>query len=195
MSSNKNSILEYSDSNDNSESWSDKTSFDSLSCPKYYFRLDSSNTGTGYNRFDPKSQPTGYGFIATHGEFILFASNYAAIRVPRQLSKELLFNLDRLEEIKKLKQDWNGNGAEPFGQDLVNKTIVILKGLSDQPQVFPTARNSIQLEYENGDCYLEFEIFGDRISVLLSFGEIEEELDIDESKIQHYVDRFLEYVN
>lgn len=72
-------------------------------------------------------------------------------------------SLVRLEEIKSLPDNWNGNGAKMFSPKFISYVRAILTNLDVEPDVFPTARDSIQLEYENstGD-YLEFEIFEDR---------------------------------
>lgn len=76
------------------------------------------------------------------------------------LSSELAANLNTLEKIRSLEKNWNENQAEPFSDALVNKVIALVKTLSFQPQIFPTAEESIQLEFDNdkGD-YLEFELF------------------------------------
>ena len=75
-------------------------------------------------------------------------------------SPELVANLETLESIRALQKNWNENQAEPFSDALVNKVIALVKTLSFQPQIFPTAEESIQLEFDNekGD-YLEFELF------------------------------------
>lgn len=76
------------------------------------------------------------------------------------LSSELAASLNALEDIRALRQNWNGNHAEPFSDALVNKVIALVKTLSFQPQIFPTAEESIQLEFDNEkDDYLEFELF------------------------------------
>lgn len=66
----------------------------------------------------------------------------------------------RLAEISALKDDWNGNGAAQFSEKIIRTMRGIVDGLKIQPSIFPTARESIQFEYENdsGD-YLEFELF------------------------------------
>lgn len=71
-------------------------------------------------------------------------------------------SLVRLEEIKSLEHNWNGYGAEPFSASMISQIENIIRNLSKQPEIYPTAQSSIQLEYnnENGD-YLEFEIFDD----------------------------------
>lgn len=72
-------------------------------------------------------------------------------------------NAIRLEEISHLPDNWNGRGADKVSAEFLDYVEGILTGLDVEPDVFPTARDSIQLEYENptGD-YLEFEIFPDK---------------------------------
>ena len=74
----------------------------------------------------------------------------------------LLKSYDKLNEIAALNANWNDNGASAFSDQLVLRVRSIVTKLQHQPFIFPTAKSSIQLEYENsfGD-YLEFEIFED----------------------------------
>lgn len=71
-------------------------------------------------------------------------------------------NYQVLDEIASLKRDWNGNGANAFSEALVSKCRKILNGLRVQPDIFPTAQDSIQFEWNRtqGD-YLEIELFED----------------------------------
>lgn len=71
-----------------------------------------------------------------------------------------------LDEISKLKDNWNNNGAKAFSAKHIKICRDILNSLTIEPFVSPTACDSIQFEYEkdNGD-YLEFEIYEDRIEV------------------------------
>lgn len=76
-----------------------------------------------------------------------------------QLSK----NFNALESIRNLKDGWfNGQTGEKkaFSDELVDKVKKIISNLKNQPEVFPTGRDSIQIEFENenGD-YLEFEFY------------------------------------
>lgn len=72
-----------------------------------------------------------------------------------------------LDEIASLQYDWNGYGADPFSNSLIVKCKNILNNIIIQPRIFPTARNSIQFEYElEDDSYLEFEIFEEKITHL-----------------------------
>lgn len=68
-------------------------------------------------------------------------------------------NLEKLKLISKLKYNWDLYGAEPISKDLIDIMRNLIYGLKYQPEIFPTACNSIQFEYEkkNGD-YLEFEL-------------------------------------
>lgn len=72
----------------------------------------------------------------------------------------LLHSYQKISEIRCLEDNWNGNGAPGFSSQLLDSVLSIVEKLTRQPSIFPTARESIQLEYENnvGD-YLEFELF------------------------------------
>lgn len=78
-------------------------------------------------------------------------------------------NLRVMNEIAGLKDGWNGNGAEAFSSELMNRCRGILRRLEVQPDVFPTGEDSIQFEWEKDDgSYLEMEVFEDgRISMYL----------------------------
>lgn len=88
---------------------------------------------------------------------VKFSSGDSSINISKYES------LKRLTEIKNLPDNWNDNNAKKFSAKFISYVRTILTHLEIEPDVFPTARDSIQLEYENsaGD-YLEFEIFEDR---------------------------------
>ena len=89
-------------------------------------------------------------------------------------------NLETLSGFKQLPHDWNGNGAMSFEIALLEKAAQILKSLAYQPQIFPTARQSVQFEYhkKNGD-YLEFEIFDDKVIAYSKQKETENERELN----------------
>ncbi len=68
-------------------------------------------------------------------------------------------NLLKLNEIASLKENWNSYGASPFSPKLLETARRIIIGLSIQPEVFPTADDSIQIEYDGPQgSYLEIQI-------------------------------------
>ena len=68
-------------------------------------------------------------------------------------------NLKKLDEIASLEDNWNDNGANAFDPRLIDKVREIIEQSNIQPDVFPTACNSIQLEYsKKSGMYLEFEV-------------------------------------
>lgn len=74
-------------------------------------------------------------------------------------SKDLMDNLLKLNEIQQLPRNWNGNGAQKFSKKIINKAKSLLIDLTLQPQVFPTANNSIQIEFDRDNgAYLEFQL-------------------------------------
>lgn len=72
------------------------------------------------------------------------------------------------KDIENLQDNWNGNGAKAFSTTLIDRCKQIVSNLNVKPAIFPTAKNSIQLEYEkdNGE-YLEFEVFEDKVEVFI----------------------------
>ena len=76
------------------------------------------------------------------------------------ISKQDCF--DKLEEISELKENWNGYGAKSIDKDLINECWYIVNQLFVCPEIFPTADNSIQLEYDSDEAYIEIEIFSDK---------------------------------
>ena len=79
--------------------------------------------------------------------------------IEKTFSPELRRNLLKLEEIKALKRNWNGNKAKPIPKKIVNITKTLIINLDKQPQIFPTANDSIQIEYDGeNNSYLEVQV-------------------------------------
>ncbi len=105
-------------------------------------------------------------------------------------------NLNKIHEYATLKYNWNGNDADPFEKELLDQVEALIHTLERQPEVFPTARDSIQFEYyfKNPDeGYLEFEIYLNKIEVYMrSVGQPSREYDISfsEKEINRVVGEF-----
>lgn len=75
------------------------------------------------------------------------------------ISVEKLENLKKLEAIAHLEDNWNANGAKAFADSLITKVRNLVMFLEIQPEVFPTACESLQLEYDKADgSHLEIEL-------------------------------------
>ncbi|MCE5224222.1 hypothetical protein LLG10_08635 [bacterium] len=71
-------------------------------------------------------------------------------------------NIDRLQKLYLLDNNWDGYGAEKIDTSLIKFCVKVISLLDDdkQPLVNPTGRNSIQMEYEKEDgTYFELEFF------------------------------------
>lgn len=101
---------------------------------------------------------------------------------------------NRVQEFSSLEENWDGNGALPFTDKLIKTVEKILKQIKYSPEVFPTERQSIQLEFEkSNDDYLEFEVFENKIVVLVDFAEMYEEYVIDHgefNKVNNLLESF-----
>ena len=114
------------------------------------------------------------------------------------IQDELTSNLERLEDIARLDSDWDGYGAKPFTRTLIADVRNIIPYLSEQPEIFPTGRSSIQLEYHlPNESYLEFEVFEDKVVAMQVTGtdydnaQFWEFASDDVAQIRNITDRFL----
>lgn len=92
--------------------------------------------------------------------------------------KKKINNINTVLDFKKLPSNWNGNGAEQFSDKVVDSALKVLNSplLKYQPDVFPTGRKSIQLEYEKSNGhYLEIEIFDGFFSAFRDLNGTEKE--------------------
>lgn len=75
------------------------------------------------------------------------------------ISEEKLENIKKLEAIAQLEDNWNANGANAFADSLITKVRNLVMFLEIQPEVFPTACESLQLEYDKADgSHMEIEL-------------------------------------
>lgn len=80
---------------------------------------------------------------------------------------------ERLKEIEELEYDWNGYDAEPIPTEVLYNVGRLLECLEnngvdvDKFEIFPTARESIQLERKVNKCYIEVEVYDDKMSVYI----------------------------
>lgn len=73
-----------------------------------------------------------------------------------------------IDEFLLLESNWNDNQAESFDNNIIlnaKSFLEFIKELSNDISVFPTARKSIQFEYEHKDVYCEAEIFIDNVTI------------------------------
>lgn len=102
-------------------------------------------------------------------------------------------SFSQLKEIELLENNWNNHNSLPFSKSLIDKATNILKKLKYEPEIFPTACNSIQFEYEKEDGeYLEFEVFDDYISILYidEKSKFKEFNTTNENDVYEYVNKF-----
>lgn len=107
------------------------------------------------------------------------------------VSAQKKFSLDRLKQNKKiirslaaLEEGWNGYGGRTIEPQLISQVESILPEFEIQPQIFPTGRGSIQLDFvKSEDVFLEVEISSTEIFAYRKSGEKEEELELDFSEL------------
>ena len=121
----------------------------------------------------------------------LFCNSRSGVQ---SMNSEVIRSLNRLKDIESLEANWNGYGAKPFSEKLIDKCERIVSIL---PAIYPTGRNSIQFQYELSDrSYLEFEIFEDKTMCLQVPKRIYSKatevklMDSEDVRIKEIVDNF-----
>lgn len=70
-----------------------------------------------------------------------------------------LDNLNKIEKIAAFENDWNGNGGEAFTSQAISVFKEIINTLDKQPQIAPTGRNTLLMQFELEDkSLLAFEV-------------------------------------
>lgn len=68
-------------------------------------------------------------------------------------------NLNKIKKISLFEDNWNGTGAEKFTESAICYFKTIIKKLKRQPEITPTGRNSLLMQYKlNDHSLLAFEI-------------------------------------
>ena len=105
------------------------------------------------------------------------------------------FNLNKLNAIQSLKDGWNGNGAPAIPDVVIAKVRDIIEHIDIQPEIFPTALETIQLEFDNSRRdHMEIEIGAEDSAEIFivdyAGGESTEELPSDAAAIHERVMKF-----
>jgi hypothetical protein len=108
--------------------------------------------------------------------------------------KDKISNLKRLSQIEELPENWNNNGAEKISPAIIKSVRKLVMCLELQPEIFPTACDAVQLEWENeNDEYLEMEVMEDMINVFqvdADGGEQQTSIAINQEMVKNIVRNF-----
>ncbi len=89
----------------------------------------------------------------------------------------------RLDEFQGLQKGWNGYGAPPIPESVINRSRRFASALEREAEVYPTGRESIQFEFDN----IEVEIFESSVEVLKdSEGSLEVSVEDLDGAIERY---------
>lgn len=68
-------------------------------------------------------------------------------------------NLNKIEKMAAFDDDWNGTGGSIFSKKAIKLFKMIIEMLEKQPEIAPTGRNSLLMQYELDDkSLLVFEV-------------------------------------
>lgn len=111
------------------------------------------------------------------------------------IREKLVANKKRLASFKSFKTNWDGNGAIPIKDTVVDKVENLLSSLEYQPMVFPLTGGGIQIEHEITDEYFyEIEVYEDEVNAYIVVGEDEFEGSLSFDSLLSRIRNFENYV-
>ncbi len=100
-------------------------------------------------------------------------------------------NLDKINKISLLEDDWDGEGAMAFSQKAIQLFKTIIESLVEQPQITPTGRNSLLMQYEREDkSVLAFEVGENKTEAVFVPKE-----DFSLAQTNKYYENIAEHIN
>ena len=103
-----------------------------------------------YNRINSTGRLTAYAGALAAGRYGKSPGTTTTVREE---------NKEKLKVIRSLKDNWNGNGAPAFPEQIIARADALIDALLIQPELFPTALQTIQFEYDNSRRdHMEIEI-------------------------------------
>lgn len=57
-------------------------------------------------------------------------------------------NLNKIMKMSRFEDDWNGTGGKAFSPNAIFLFSMVIEMLEKQPEIAPTGRNSLLLQYE-----------------------------------------------
>lgn len=104
-------------------------------------------------------------------------------------------NCEKLVKFSKFADNWDGYNAVKFTQNIITKVKNVIENLNYQPNIFPTGRGSIQLEYyKDDDNFLEIEVSNSlSANLFYSVNGKEEEQIIDDNDIVSKLNELYKY--
>ncbi len=80
------------------------------------------------------------------------------------------FALKQLEQLEKLEPNWDGEGADPPSSESLlaaKQLLMSLDGSLPKPHIHPTRDGYVQIEWEEGEFYLEVELRSTQEAVIV----------------------------
>ena len=100
--------------------------------------------------------------------------------------------LMRLQEMKSLKKNWNGYGAEPIPNEIIEKVKNFVLHLKYEVEVFPTGNETIQIEASTNFGYFEIEFFENKSILFFASNDRNEIIEkaVNEKEAFEFINKF-----
>ncbi|GEM_PF-5588367 len=121
---------------------------------------------------------SGVTFVAS-GKAELYRKGYTGSVNDQEFAKDR--SAIKIRDFAELTIGWDGYKALPIPNTVINRALAIIGKLKIQPHhIFPSGRETIQLEYDIAEKSLEIEIGADKIEFLSVDGDVAKEWKSDD---------------
>lgn len=90
--------------------------------------------------------------------------NQTCMKSSENYNLNMIINMDKIRHMKNFEKNWDGDDASAFSSEDISLFEKVIEGLTIQPDISPTGRKSLLLEYENGNDYLAYELSNCKVS-------------------------------
>ena len=112
----------------------------------------------------PIEGETAFAYDITRPSYIQYinvghSKGYADLYTNKAIDLVKVENINKIRKMALFDEDWNGTGGSAFSEEAINLFETIIDTVRRQPQIAPTGRNSLLMQYELDDkSLLAFEV-------------------------------------
>ncbi|HBA46224.1 MAG TPA: hypothetical protein DCZ91_00160 [Lachnospiraceae bacterium] len=117
--------------------------------------------GTTALRYPIEEGISGYDIKPSYIQYIKLnqEKGYMGLYTNKAIDLMKVENLNKIKKMALFEENWNGTGGKAFSEGAINLFKAIINALEKQPQIAPTGRNSLLMQYELDDkSMLAFEV-------------------------------------
>ena len=96
--------------------------------------------------------------------------------------------IDKINDIHRLDDNWNGFGADKFSYNIIHKSLDLVNYIPECACVYPVADDSIQFEWNIANVYYEIQVYDNKYITYIQWHNSDTEMVfVYESELHEYI--------